>query len=70
MPTGKSLRLFRQALSGHSHRVELALSLLGLPHELVDVDLARHGHVRGWLARIEALEGFVPFERSRVGLAA
>jgi len=33
------LRLHRFALSGHAHRVELFLSLLGLPAELVDVDL-------------------------------
>jgi glutathione S-transferase len=35
-----SIRLHRAALSGHSHRAQLMLSLLGLPHELVDVDLA------------------------------
>lgn len=34
------IRLYRGALSGHSHRVELFLSLLGLPFELVNVDLA------------------------------
>lgn len=34
-----SLRLHRFALSGHAHRAELFLSLLGLPAELVDVDL-------------------------------
>ena len=33
------IRLYRHALSGHAHRVELLLSLLGLPHELIDVDL-------------------------------
>jgi len=33
------IRLYRHRLSGHSHRAELLLSLLGLPHELVDVDL-------------------------------
>ncbi len=36
-----SLRLYRYALSGHAHRAELMLSLLGLPAERVDVDLAR-----------------------------
>ncbi len=35
------IRLHRHPLSGHSHRVELLLSLLGLPFERVDVDLAR-----------------------------
>lgn len=34
------ITVYRMALSGHSHRVELFLSLLGLPHRLVDVDLA------------------------------
>lgn len=40
----RPLRLHRFALSGHCHRVELLLSLLNLPHELVDVDLARGEH--------------------------
>jgi glutathione S-transferase len=34
------IKLYRYPLSGHSHRVELFLSLLGLPVELIDVDLA------------------------------
>jgi glutathione S-transferase len=38
------IKLHRFFLSGHSHRVELFLSLLGLPHELVDVDLAAGAH--------------------------
>jgi len=37
------LRLHRFQLSGHCHRVELFLSLLGLPYEVVDVDLAAGG---------------------------
>ncbi len=32
-------KLYRHALSGHSHRAELFLSLIGRPAELVDVDL-------------------------------
>lgn len=40
------IRLYRSALSGHCHRVELFLSLLGLPFELVDVDLAGGAHKR------------------------
>jgi len=35
----RPIRLHRFALSGHCHRVELLLSLLGLPFELVDVNL-------------------------------
>lgn len=34
------IKLYRYPLSGHSHRVELFMSLLGLPVELIDVDLA------------------------------
>lgn len=39
-----SLKLHRFALSGHCHRVELFLSLLKLPVELIDVDLASKAH--------------------------
>jgi glutathione S-transferase len=39
-----SLKLHRHPLSGHSHRAQLALSLLGLPHELIDVDLMKGAH--------------------------
>ena len=35
----RPIRLYRHPVSGHAHRVELMLSLLGLPAELVDVDL-------------------------------
>lgn len=35
----KPIKLYRFSLSGHSHRVELFLSLLGLPVELINVDL-------------------------------
>jgi glutathione S-transferase len=35
------IRLYRNALSGHAHRAELMLSLLGLPFEKIDVDLTK-----------------------------
>lgn len=38
------IRLHRFFLSGHSHRVELFLSLLKLSYELVDVDLSTNAH--------------------------
>jgi glutathione S-transferase len=38
------IRLYRHALSGHSHRAELFLSLLDLPFERVDVNLAAGDH--------------------------
>lgn len=39
-----TLKLYRHALSGHCHRVELALALMGLPHELIDVNLQAREH--------------------------
>jgi glutathione S-transferase len=39
-----TIRLYRHALSGHSHRAQLLLSLLGLDAELVNVDLAAGEH--------------------------
>ena len=33
------MKLYHFALSGHAHRARLFMSLLGIPHELVDVDL-------------------------------
>jgi glutathione S-transferase len=36
-----SITLYRYALSGHCHRVELFLHLLGLPFQTVDLDLTR-----------------------------
>jgi glutathione S-transferase len=38
------IKLYRHTLSGHCHRVELFLSLLGLPYEAVDIDLAKGEH--------------------------
>lgn len=38
------LKLHHFALSGHSHRVQLMLSLLGLPHEIAPVDLRQGEH--------------------------
>lgn len=46
-----TLQLYRNAVSGHCHRVELFLSLLGLPYESIDVDLANQQHkTPGFLA--------------------
>jgi len=46
MPNSSSLKLHRFRLSGHSHRVELYLSLLGLPVTLVEVELGAGAHKR------------------------
>lgn len=40
----KTIKLYRHALSGHSHRAELFLSLLNKDYELVDVDLLNGAH--------------------------
>ena len=40
----RPILLHRMAISGHSHRVELFLSLLGLPVQLVDVSLPTGEH--------------------------
>jgi glutathione S-transferase len=42
--TTPAITLHRFRLSGHAHRVELFLSLLGLPFESVDVDLPNRAH--------------------------
>jgi glutathione S-transferase len=47
-----NIKLYRHALSGHSHRAQLLLSLLGLDAKLVDVDLAAGEHKQAeFLAR-------------------
>ncbi len=40
----KPVKLYRHVLSGHCHRVELMLSLLELPVEFIEVDLANRAH--------------------------
>ncbi|QKZ04443.1 glutathione S-transferase family protein [Pseudomonas eucalypticola] len=39
-----AIKLYHHPLSGHSHRVQLLLSLLGLPTELIKIDLAKGEH--------------------------
>ncbi len=38
------MKLYHHPLSGHAHRARLFLSLLGLPHELIEVDLKAGAH--------------------------
>jgi glutathione S-transferase len=38
------MKLYHFALSGHAHRAALFLSLAGIDHELVNVDLAAGAH--------------------------
>ena len=45
------MKLYHHPLSGHAHRARLFLNLLGLPHELIEVDLAKGAHKQaGFLA--------------------
>lgn len=38
------IKLYRTPKSGHCHRAELMLALLGLPYETVDLDMANGAH--------------------------
>ncbi|WP_398475664.1 glutathione S-transferase family protein [Tardiphaga sp.] len=38
------MKFYHFPLSGHAHRAHLFVSLLGLPHELIEVDLAAGAH--------------------------
>ncbi|CAM4115190.1 glutathione S-transferase family protein [Bordetella muralis] len=38
------MKLYHHPLSGHAHRAHLFVSLLGLPHELIEVDLSAGAH--------------------------
>ncbi|WP_096087677.1 glutathione S-transferase family protein [Agaribacterium haliotis] len=42
--TKQPIKLYRNPLSGHCHRVELLLSLLDLPYDLIDLDMANGAH--------------------------
>jgi len=44
MKPSQPIRLYRHPISGHSHRAQLCLSLLGLPYELLHVDLLQGAH--------------------------
>lgn len=41
-----AIRIHRHPLSGHSHRVELFANLVGIGHELIDIDLLDGEHTR------------------------
>ena len=49
-----AIKLYRVPLSGHAHRVELMLSLLQLPTELVFVDMANGAHKKPEFLAINA----------------
>ena len=53
------LKFYRYALSGHAHRVALMLSLLDVPHQVIDVDLPAREHKRPEFLALNAF-GQVP----------
>lgn len=53
------IKLYRNAKSGHCHRVELMLSLLGLPYETIDLDMANGAHKAPEFLKINPF-GLVP----------
>lgn len=55
----KPIKLYRNAKSGHCHRVELMLALLGLPYETIDLDMANGAHKAADYLRISPF-GLVP----------
>ncbi len=42
--TNAPVKLYRNPISGHCHRVELMLSLLDIPYETIDLDMANGAH--------------------------
>lgn len=53
------MKLYHHPLSGHAHRARLFLSLLGVPHELVEIDLASGAHKKPEFLKLNAF-GQVP----------
>ncbi len=54
-----AIKLYRHPLSGHAHRAQLMLSLLGLPTQLIDVDLMKGAHKQADFLKMNAF-GQVP----------
>ncbi|TPP05372.1 glutathione S-transferase family protein [Rhizobium glycinendophyticum] len=53
------MKLYYHPLSGHAHRARLFLSLLDLPHDLIEVDLASGAHKKPEFLRLNPF-GQVP----------
>lgn len=53
------IKLYRNPKSGHCHRVELMLSLLDLPYETIDLDMANGAHKAPEFLKISPI-GLVP----------
>ena len=61
------IKLYRFPLSGHSHRAELLLSLLGLPTQLVEVDLRKGAHKQPDFLKLNTLRPGAGAGRQRHG---
>ena len=55
----KPIKLYRTPKSGHCHRAELMLSLLKLPYETIDMDMANSAHKRPEFLKISPF-GLLP----------
>ncbi len=53
------IKLYRTPKSGHCHRAELMLALLGLPYETIDMDMANGAHKSEEFLKISPF-GLVP----------
>ena len=53
------MKLYHHPISGHAHRARLFLGLLGLEHELVEVDLANSAHKSSEFLKLNPL-GQIP----------
>ncbi|WP_299372019.1 glutathione S-transferase family protein [uncultured Tateyamaria sp.] len=53
------IKLYRTPKSGHCHRAELMLALLGLPYETIDMDMANGAHKSEEFRKISPF-GLVP----------
>ena len=66
---GAPVRLYRHPKSGHCHRVELVLALLGVPYETVDLDMANGAHKAPDYLRISPLGQVPAIEDNGVALS-
>lgn len=58
-PPATPIKLYRHPKSGHCHRVELMLALLGLPYQTIDLDMGKGAHKAPEFLRLSPF-GLVP----------
>jgi len=63
------VKLYHHPLSGHAHRARLFASLLGVPHELVEVDLKAGAHKKPEFLRINPFGQVPALEDGEVAIA-